>query len=88
MTTRDLINHTITSSLVTTELDGTGVLHLNRSTGAVLGGTTTRETYEGEVGYLLTLESTAPRALEHRVHRRIYLTALPLEESMAVNQST
>ena len=60
VTTRDLINHTITSSLVTTELDGTGVLHLNRSTGAVLGGTTTRETYEGEVGYLLTLESTAP----------------------------
>ena len=36
VTTRDLINHTITSSLVTTELDGTGVLHLNRSTGAVL----------------------------------------------------
>jgi len=59
VTTRDLINHTITSTLVTTERDGTGV-HLNRSTGAILGGTTTRETYEGEVGYLLTLESTAP----------------------------
>ena len=59
VTTRDLVNHTVTSTLVTAELDGKSA-HVSRTTGAILNGTMTRTTYQGEVDFLMTLESIVP----------------------------